>query len=115
MYYLNNTGSRWKTPGEKIMVDDGTKCRALAVEFWESCGNFARPIVRIRGKRESVVPHSDVRVSIYEIIVWRPWEVAVARRNLDFWKSHPYFRPFDWKEQQNNWIEKYPTLEAFSI
>lgn len=52
MYYLNNYGSRWKIPNEKITVqiEDG-KIEQRTVIYWEAIGNFAVPYVSLKGKK----------------------------------------------------------------
>lgn len=67
MYYLNNSGHRWKTPGEMrfvLVLEDGSR-KVLTADCWEAFGNFAILCYRYKGKRSKSLPSahdgSDVR------------------------------------------------------
>lgn len=53
LYYLNNSGHRWvgiDKQGNRERVDvAGLGSRAIL--YWEASGNFAFPVIRIKGKR----------------------------------------------------------------
>lgn len=55
-YYLNNSGHRWvniddKGRRERIPVDLGTGVKQRSVYYWEAIGNFAVPVIRVKGKQ----------------------------------------------------------------
>jgi hypothetical protein len=60
MYYLNNSGSRWKVPGDKfasLELDPKTGNSRYHVvirtpEFYEQVGQFACVVYKVRGKRQ---------------------------------------------------------------
>ena len=70
-YYLNNNGSRWinlnreRGKREKIPVKLGGITKQRTIQYWEACGNFAFPSIRIKGKNVAVYPNSDVECSYY--------------------------------------------------
>lgn len=47
-----------------------------AVMYWEQCGNFACPVVRIKGKATKLFPDSDV-----EAKMWMPYAVKYPTAN----------------------------------
>lgn len=110
MYYLNNTGSRRKTPGEKLMFDDGRAVKPRAIDFWQQCGNFAFPCIRVKGKRVAVYPNSEVKIKGEEII-WRTFEHKNAIRDIEFYKRFPSYASNDAPAIKEYFI-KYPNLEA---
>jgi hypothetical protein len=76
MYYLNNSGSRWVTIDrsgnrETLPVSlDGETVKPRAVLYWESCGNFAYPVIRVKGKAVTLYPDSEVTCT-----KWMPYSV----------------------------------------
>ena len=75
-YYLNNSGTRVVSIDrdgnrEALPVSlDGVNVKPRAVLYWEQCGNFAFPVIRVKGKAISVYPDSEV-----EATMWLPFEV----------------------------------------
>jgi hypothetical protein len=76
MYYLNNSGSRWVTIDrsgnrETLPVSlDGETVKLRAVLYWEACGNFAYPVIRLKGKAVTLYPDSEVTCT-----KWLPYSV----------------------------------------
>lgn len=78
-YYLNNSGSRGiriDADGnrEMILVNDGTCTKPRAVCYWEQCGNWSFPTVRIKGKRVTVYTDDCPPVD-GSAPVWMPYAV----------------------------------------
>jgi len=75
-YYLNQSGSRAVSIDrdgnrETLPVSlDGVTVKPRAVRYWEQCGNFAFPAVRVKGKTVTVYPDSEVTATM-----WLPFEV----------------------------------------
>lgn len=75
-YYLNSHGTRSvhidrDGNRETLPVSlDGVTVKARAVLYWEQCGNFAYPVIRVKGKTINVYPDSEV-----EATMWLPYEV----------------------------------------
>ncbi len=75
-YYLNQSGSRAVSIDrngnrETLPVSlDGKTIKPRVVRYWEQCGNFAFPVVRVKGKETPVFPDSEV-----EATMWMPFEV----------------------------------------
>jgi len=70
--YLNNYGTRavridsWGHRETLPFSTDGGKTIVQrAVCYWEQCGNFAFPTIKVKGKRQAVYPDSDVEVKFY--------------------------------------------------
>lgn len=79
-YYLNGSGHRWtnrddNNKSEKILVNDGKVTKLRAVRYWEACGNFAVPCVRIRGKIVKLFPESEVPNKDNSPMLWMPYAV----------------------------------------
>lgn len=79
-YYLNNSGTRGvridaKGNRERLLVNDGHTVKERAVCFWEQCGNFSFPVVKLKGKRVSVFPNSDVPNADGSPMEFMPYEV----------------------------------------
>ena len=56
--YLNNSGSRWVTPGDMnfvLVLPDGTK-KVRKADYYESFGNFAAISYRYHGHRYAALP-----------------------------------------------------------
>lgn len=78
-YYLNNSGSRGvriDADGnrETITVNDGTTIKPRAVIYWQSCGNYSFPVIRLHGKRVTVYT-DDTPPPDGSAPVWSPFEV----------------------------------------
>ena len=80
-YYLNQSGHRaisidGNGNRETIPVSlDGVTSKPRSVLYWESCGNFGIPVVRVRGKAVAVHPDTEVPpVSFYA-----PFEVKYPK------------------------------------
>lgn len=57
--YLNNSGSRWVTPGEEVTLRTKSgKEVTRKVLFWEQVGNFAACCVSYKGKKVRMFPGS---------------------------------------------------------
>jgi len=75
-YYLNQSGSRAVSIDRNGNRDtlpvslDGETVKSRAVLYWEQCGNFAFPAVRVKGKAVTVYPDSEV-----EPTKWLPFAV----------------------------------------
>lgn len=81
-YYLNQSCSRGvridhNGNRETLPVSlDGVTVRERAVLFWEQCGSFSAPMIRVAGKVVMVFPDSDVSPK-----KWLPYAV---KHNLKF-------------------------------
>lgn len=78
-YYLNNSGSRGvriDADGnrENITVNDGTTTKQRAVLYWETCGNYSFPVIRLHGKRVTVYT-DDTPPPDGCAPVWSPFEI----------------------------------------
>lgn len=78
-YHLNSSGSRGvriDADGnrETVLVNDGTCTKARAVCYWEICGNWSFPVVRIKGKRVAVYT-DDCPPADGSAPVWVPYAV----------------------------------------
>ena len=66
LFYLNDTGHRAvcidrNGNRERLPVSlDGITVKARAVLYWEACGNFSFPVIRVRGKQVPVYPNTEV-------------------------------------------------------
>lgn len=75
-YYLNSTGSRCVSVDrdgnrETLPVSlDGVTVKIRSVRYWEQCGNFSFPVIRVKGKEVSVYPDSE-----FDPVVWTPFSV----------------------------------------
>lgn len=83
-YYLNNSGSRGvriDADGnhETILVNDGTCTKSRAVCYWEQCGNWSFPVVRIKGKRVTVYTN-DCPPADGSAPVWMPYAVKYLEK-----------------------------------
>lgn len=83
-YYLNNSGSRGvriDADGrrETILVNDGTATKPRAVVYWEACGNYTFPVVRLKGKRVTVYT-DDVPPPDGSSPVWSPFEILYPNK-----------------------------------
>lgn len=73
LYYLNNSGTRCVSIDrdgnrETIPVSlDGVTITQRAVLYWEQCGNFAYPAIRVKGKALTVYP--DVETVLFRITI----------------------------------------------
>ena len=75
--YLNNTGSRAVSIDRNgnrerlpVSFDGGVTIKDRAVLYWEQCGNFGFPCIRIKGKAVFVYPDSEV-----EPTYWTTYEL----------------------------------------
>lgn len=65
-YYLNSTGTRCVSIDrdgnrETLPVSlDGVTIKIRSIRYWEQCGNFAFPVIRVKGKETIVYPDSEV-------------------------------------------------------
>jgi hypothetical protein len=74
-YYLNQSGTRAISidgNGNRetlpVILANGEAPKPRAVLYWEQCGNFAYPSIRVKGKAVAVYPDSDVAPT-----VWMPF------------------------------------------
>ena len=67
--YLNNSGHRWinleNGKREKIIVYFMGKFQHRSVDYWEAIGNFAVPVVKIRGERKRLCDYERVGVECW--------------------------------------------------
>ena len=83
-YYLNNSGTRGvridaEGNRERLLVNDGEAVKERAVCFWEQCGNFSFPVVRLKGKQITVYPKSDVPNDDGSFMEYLPYEVKYGK------------------------------------
>jgi len=89
-YYLNNHGTRavkidHNGNRETLPVSiDGKTIKPRAVIYWEQCGNFAFPAVRVKGKAVTVYPDNET-----EPTKWQPYEIHKAQQKAEYeaWKA----------------------------
>ena len=76
VFYLNRDGSRAVSidhNGNREVLPvslDGETIQTRSVLYWEQCGNFAFPVIRMKGKAVTVYPDSEV-----ECEKWLPYAV----------------------------------------
>ena len=65
-YYLNNHGTRGvriDAQGNRetlpVSMDQGQTIKPRAVTYWQQCGNFAFPCVRIKGRAVTLYPNTE--------------------------------------------------------
>jgi hypothetical protein len=84
-YYLNQSGSRAVSIDgngnrETLPVSlDGETVKPRAVFYWEQCGNFSFPCIRVGGKAVAVFPDDTFEPSMY-----MPLAVKQARDAAEF-------------------------------
>jgi len=89
-FYLNAHGTRAvridrNGNRETLPVSiDGETVKPRAVTYWEQCGNFSFPAVRIKGKAVTVYPDNET-----EPTKWQPYEIHKAQREAKYeaWKA----------------------------
>jgi hypothetical protein len=66
-YYLNNHGTRGvriDRQGNRetlpVSMDQGRTIRPRAVTYWQQCGNFCFPYIRVKGQIVSLYPDDEV-------------------------------------------------------
>lgn len=71
-YSLNNRGDRVVSVDSNgnretlpFSPDGGKTIKNKSVCYWEQLGNWCFPVVRVKGKRQSVFPDSDMEPKFY--------------------------------------------------
>lgn len=79
-YHINSIGSRSVSIDregnrETLPVSlDGETVKPRAVRYWEMCGNFSYPVIRVKGKETTIFPDD-----IFQPTMWTPLAVKQAK------------------------------------